>query len=280
MDKQILPFVAVGRRIRRLREVKGYSRNELARKLRVDVSSLAGWEAGKRLPRDSHRARLARALDCDLSLLLSPVEDAAGPLKALLLETLTELPAALAECARNAKRSLHAVRLASPYPTAAYVQTEWRAIVAERILARSIEVQRVEIFYSLKRLQETLSNILRYDGCAYYVKAHCMGIQEVVPSMGGYCFDDCDIFLGGYWTSVPPRNFPGLRLSGPMIGEFFVQFWNEVWPRGTLLNIRGAHDLSAVKDLAVRLGLSPRNWKHFVEEARALEIGDGAPPLV
>ena len=271
---------AVGKRIRRLRETKGLSRHDLARKLRVDVSSIAGWEAGKRLPRDIHRARLARALECDLATLLSPAEDSNEPLKSTLIDTLNDLPNLLAECARNAKRNLRAIRLASPYSTAAYVQTEWRAIIGERLLAGTIEIRRVEIFYELKRLQETLSNILRYDGRPYHVKAYCVGQKEVVPAMGGYAFDDFDFILGGYWSGIPPRHYPSLRLSGPTFGRFFTSYLEEVWPRGTLLNIRGAHDLSAVQNVAVSLGLNPRNWKRFVEEARALEIGDGAPPLI
>jgi len=273
-------FAAVGRRICRLRQAKGLSRNELARKLKVDVSSIAGWETGKRLPRDAHRARLARALDCDLAVLLSSGDDHVAPLKAELVGTITDLPAVLIECVHNAKRILRSARLAAPYPTPAYVQQEWRAAISERLLAGTLEVQRVEIFYGLERLQETLSNILRYDGRAYHVKAYCVGIGEIVPTMGGYAFDDTDFFLGAYWTGVPPRNFACLRLSGPMISTFFMQFWDEIWPRGKVLNLRGAHDLTAVKAVALSLGLNPRHWNRFVEEARALEIGDGAPPLV
>jgi hypothetical protein len=47
-----------------------------------------------------------------------------------------------------------------------------------------------------------------------------------------------------------------------------------------LLNIRGGHDLSAVRDLALCLGLKKSLWNNFCEEARALEVGDGAPPLI
>jgi transcriptional regulator with XRE-family HTH domain len=270
----------VGRRIRRLRQTKGFSRNDLARRLKVDVSSLAGWEAGKRLPRDTHRARLARALDCDLSLMLSPDEEMVRPLKASLLNSHDELPDALAECARNAKRMLKGARLASAYSTAAYIQTEWRAVIAERLLKGTIEVQRIEIFYTLDRLQEALSNILRYEGKAYHVKAYCVGLKDVMPVMNGYCFDDLDFFFGGYWGGIPPGNQPSLRISGPVIREFYLGYWDEVWPRGALLNIRGARDLSTVQAAAVKLGLQPRHWKRFLEEARELEIGDGAPPLV
>ncbi|HUO98557.1 MAG TPA: helix-turn-helix transcriptional regulator [Rhizomicrobium sp.] len=270
---------AVGKRIRRLRQRKGYSRSDLARRLKVDVSSIAGWEAGKRLPRDPHRARLARALDCDLSVLLSTAEDTVHPLNATLIETVSDLPAILAEKARSVK-IMRAMRLSSPYSTAAYVQTDWRRIIGERIMAGEAEVQRIEIFYSLRRLKETLSNILRYDGKPYFVKAHCMGLTDVVPAMAGYSFDDADFFLGGYWTGIPPTCRHSLRLSGPVITEFFRQFWEEVWPRGTLLNIRGGHDLSHVQELAEKLGLKRRQWKRFVEEARELDIGDGAPPLI
>jgi transcriptional regulator with XRE-family HTH domain len=275
------PFAAAGGRIRRLRQEKGLSRSELARKLRVDVSSIAGWETGKRLPRDTHRSKLARALDCELPVLLSPVDDTPAPLKGSLVDTTDELPAALAECARNAKHWLRALRLAAPYPTPAYVQTEWRSVIGDRLMAGTIEVRRIEIFYDLKRLQETLWNILRYDGKAYHIKAHCVGLKDVAPLMSAYCFDGVDYFFGAYWAGVPPqKQNPGLRLSGPIITEFFSHYWTEIWGRGVLLNLRGGHDLSAVQDVAVKLGLHPRNWKKFVEEARELKIGDGAPPLI
>ncbi len=275
------PHAAVGNRIRRLRESKGVSRKELASKIKVDVSSLVGWEGGRRLPRESQRVRLARALGTDLDALFpSNIDGSMSVVSASLVDTLDQLPDLLMECTRNTRRTLRALRIAAPYPTPAYIQTEWRHLIDGRLLDRSLEVQRVEIFYNLKRLQETLSNIFRYDGRPYYVKSYCAGLTEVAPFMGGYFFDDDEFLLGAYWTGVPPHQRPGIRMSGAPFRTFFHHYWDEIWRRGTLLNIRGAHDLSAVQIVAKKLGLPLTRWKRFVEEARALKIGDGAPPLV
>jgi len=279
-ELEACPFAAEGRHIRSLRQARGLSRNELARKLKVDVSSLAGWEAGKRLPRDAVRTKLARALDCDLSQLLAPDTERSEPVRAALVDIITELPALLTECTRTMKSTLRAVRLASPYPTAAFVQTEWRALLHKRIMSGEVQVQRFEIFYDLKRLQETLSNIMRYHGRHYYVKSFSAHPADILPLFSLYAFDDADFLVGGYWSTVPPQDSPGLRLSGSVFGKFFAAYWAETWRRGTLLNLKGANDLSAVKELAIRLGLNPRRWERFVAEARELEVGDGAPPLI
>lgn len=271
---------SIGRRIRHLRETKGLSRAALAGKIDVDVSSIAGWESGKRLPRVAIRSRLAKALDCELSELLSPLKASADPTTVSIVDVTGDYPALFAERARTVRRTIRALRLASPYSTAANVQTEARRIIGERLIAGSLEVQRVEIFYTLDRLKETLCNILRYDGKRYYVKACCVGLKEVAPFLGCYSFDDDDCFVGGYWTASPPQGQPVMRIHGPAQHTFLLSFWKEVWQRGVLLNGYGSHDLSAVRDVALAMGLPKRQWPRFVEEARALTIGDGAPPFV
>lgn len=272
------PFVEAGNAIRRLREEKGLSRQDVAKRLDVDVSSLAGWEAGKRLPRDKQRACLSRILGVELGALFPPAGGTRPVVAAALVDTLIELPDLLMDCTRRTQ-TLRALRLAAPYTTSAYVQIEWRNLVAERVLNGSLEVQRIEIFYNLKRLQETLSNILRYDGRAYYVKCHCAGLTDVAPAMGGYFFEN-DFLLGAYWTGIPPHRRPGLHLSGEPFRTFYNEYWAEIWQRGTYLNPSGKHDLSGVRDVAEKLGLTPRQWSEFVEQAKELEVGDGAPPLV
>jgi hypothetical protein len=175
-------------------------------------------------------------------------------------------------------RTLRALRLSAPYPTSAHVQTEWRNVIAERVINGTLEVQRVEIFYTLKRLQEVLSNIIRYDGCRYYVKAHCTELINVAPFMGAYLFDN-DFIWGAYWTGIPPHNRPGIRVSGEPFRTFYDAYWAEIWQRGIFLNGSGKHDLSEVRKIAEKLGLQKNDWDAFVKEAEALQIGDGAPPL-
>ena len=232
-------------------------------------------ERGVHNPRDSHKGALAGALGVAVDALLS----GEAPPTATLLDTLTDLPLLL-ERLLPRTACLRAFRLAAPYPTAANVQKSFRAAVGERLLAGTLEVQRVEIVYSLRRLQEALSNVFRYDGASYHLKAYCLGLTEVTPAMGGYLFDEADFVLGGYWTGVPPHNKPGLHCAGEPFRTFLMAYWDEIWPRGTPLNLGGRHDLSAIRDLALRLGLERTAWPEFVEQARALDIGDGAPPLI
>jgi len=271
----------VGVRIKRLRGARGLSRSEVAGQLQVDVTTIAAWEAGKYLPRDKYRTRLAWMLGADLETLFNGDADRhSSPTTAVTFDSIEQLSEMLCDLTRRARQKLKALRLAAPYTTPAYVQQEWRTLVSARILSGTLEVQRIEIFYDLRRLQETLSNILRYDGRMYWVKSYCPGLVEVSPAMGGYFFDDEEFLLGAYWTSIPPEHRPSLRLSGAPFRDFFRAYWDEIWRRGTLLNIRGAHDLSAVQTVALQLGLPARQWKSFVEEAAEIRIGDGAPPLI
>ncbi len=271
----------IGKRIRDLREAKGLSRRDLADRLKVDVTSLGGWEGGKRLPREKVRLRLARLLGSDPATLFAM--GAAGgsePITARAFGTTDELHDLLIELTNHTRKTLRALRLAAPYGTSAYVQTDWRRLVSQRLLDSTLEVKRIEIFYDVRRLQEVLSNILRYDGRPYCVKGCCIGLRDVFPAFGGYFFDDDEFLLGAYWATVPPEKRPSLRASGAPFRIFFNAYWDEIWQRGVWLNSRGAHDLSDVQRVAYTLGLSPQNWSRFVEEARELEIGDGAPPLI
>ena len=275
-----LPFATIGQRIKTLRQDRGTSRHALAETLGVDVTSLAGWEAGRRLPRDATRGKLAQALATDPATLFAPTGDTeAAPIAAALIDTLTDLPELLLHLTGRA-RTLRALRLAAPSPTPAHVQTAWRNLVSARLLGGTLAVERIEIVYDLRRLKEIVANILRYDGCAYYVKSHCPGADEVVPAIGGYFFDDDEFLLGAYWAAAPPRQQPSLRLHGAPFRAFFNAYWDEIWRRGTVLNLRGAHDLSAAATVAQKLGLPARQWDRFVAEAWELQIGDGAPPLV
>lgn len=268
----------IGHRIRSLRLAAGLSRAALADRLGVDISSVAGWENGKRLPRDHVRARLAALLGCALEELMASEPGEANSVS--LVDVTVEYPALFVDLIRNTRRSLRAVRLTTPYASTHNVFTEARTLIAERLAAATLEVQRVEIFYSLERLQESLHNILRHDGKPYYVRAYCLGVSEVAPSLGGYVFDDAEFVVGGYWSGMPPPGSQALRLSGPAVTAFFRNYWREAWGRGTLLNPHGAHDLSQVQKVAQSLGLPARRWGRFVEEARELDIGDGAPPMI
>lgn len=272
------PFKESGNLIRQLREVKGMTRGDLAAALGADVSSVVGWESGKRLPRERTRLQLARLLGCEVGNLANP-SGRAATLAAMLIDTVEDLPGLLIELTERAK-ILRALRLAAPYGTAAHVQVEWRNLIGRRLAEGALEVQRIEIFYDLRRLQEVLSNILRYDGRRYYVKSFCPGMSDVCPAMGGYFFDDDEFLLGAYWTGVPPTRRPGLRVSGGPFRIYFREYWDEIWRRGVLLNHRGAHDLAEVRKVALALGLTAKMWPDFVAEAKTLTVGDGAPPLV
>ena len=85
------PFVAIGHRIRQLREANGISRRDLAERLNVDVSSLVGWEAGKRLPRAQLRAKLADVLGSDpVTLFATTAEEHEAPITVSLVDTMEQ----------------------------------------------------------------------------------------------------------------------------------------------------------------------------------------------
>ena len=273
--------LAIGRRIKRLRETQGISRQQVAIHLGVDLTAVAAWEAGKYLPREAKRIRLASFLGIDVaSLFAEELSDPAGFGNAVLIDTLGELPVVLRDLANAAKHDLKAFRVAAPYPTNPHVQEEFRRILDTRLKLGTLDVQRIEVIYSLQRLKEILSNIIRYDGLNYQVKCNCLGVKDVVPGMGGYIFDNREFLIGAYWATVPPYTRPGLKLSGEPFHTYFTDYWAEIWPRGIALNKNGAKDLSAVREAALELGLEEARWDEFVEEAHNFDVGDGLPPLI
>lgn len=272
--------VAIGRRIKRLRENLGLSRQQVAGHLAVDLTAVAAWEAGKYLPREGKRLRLAALLRIDVATLFAEQQQPSSPVAASLVDTLSELPGVLRRLLQSTEKNLRAFRLAAPYTTPAHVQEEFRGILDQRLMQGSLEVERIEIFYSLERLKEVLSNLLRYEDRPYRVKTACTGVHDVVPGMGGYLFDDDDMLIGGYWAKVPPSARPGLWLKGEPFKSYFADYWDEIWNRGTPLNGKDGADLDAVRQVALGMGLAESGWPQFVEDARNLEIGDGLPPLV
>lgn len=272
--------VAIGRRIKRLRENKGLSRQQVAVHLAVDLTAVAAWEAGKYLPREGRRVRLAGLLGVDVGTLFAEEQDPAPANGATLIDTLGELPGVLRELLQGTQKNLRAFRLAAPYSTPAHVQEEFRRIVDGRLMQGTLAVERVEIFYSLDRLKEVLSNLFRYEGRPYRVKTACAGVKDVVPGMGGYIFDEEEALLGAYWAQVPPHSRPGLRLKGEPFMSYFADYWDEIWSRGTTLGSEDGLELDAVREVAQEMGLANSDWPQFVDDARALKIGDGLPPLI
>jgi transcriptional regulator with XRE-family HTH domain len=274
---------AFGRRVKTLRENNGLSRRELASAVGVrDESSVRGWENGRHRPSEKYTLKLADIFGVAVSdLTANHPGDITIPTFVRIIDTHKELPGLLIDILRRTKHSIKAIRIAARYSTASGIQTDFRREVARRILDGTLVVERAEIFYDLSRFREVLANIIRYAGRGYRVKAYCPGLDEVVPGFGGYCFDDQDILFGAYWDRTPPPSHaPGLLLSGDPFREFFRAYWGEIWRRGVWLNEKGAHHLDAARRVAQRLGLRERDWPKFVEEARCLEIGDGAPPLI
>ena len=67
----------LGATVRRLREAKGWSQTQLARDAGMTQSAVARFEAGGTIPTLPVLQRLARALDADLVVQVSPHSDVA-----------------------------------------------------------------------------------------------------------------------------------------------------------------------------------------------------------
>ena len=70
---------ALGSRLRRLRESRQWTQNDLARHLEAWVSSVSAWESGSRMPDLRTAARIARVYDVSLSELLDGIDLDAEP---------------------------------------------------------------------------------------------------------------------------------------------------------------------------------------------------------
>jgi hypothetical protein len=201
-----------------------------------------------------------------------------------LVDTMDELEDLLVTALQSARRSLKAFRIASPYATMRPAQRKFRAQVAQRILAGTIEVQRAEILYTRERLTEVLSNAIRYQGKSYWIKSYCGGRlspEDAVPGMGGYMFDDSEIFLGAYWQTLPPHDKHGLRLTGSAARRYFNEYWNYIWDRGTLLHPAARPDqYSRFKEAATQLGVAEKDWPQVLEQAKFLASDSEDPPLI
>ena len=61
--------------LRRLRERRGLSQRQLARKIFVSQAALSAWETGQKIPALDRLSDLAEALGCNPSKLIDPWEE-------------------------------------------------------------------------------------------------------------------------------------------------------------------------------------------------------------
>lgn len=77
---------AFGNRIRELRELKGITQSQLADRMVVSRSTVANWEAGKRLPDIGMLARLAGCLGVETYLLMDELRGQEEPPTVIIVE--------------------------------------------------------------------------------------------------------------------------------------------------------------------------------------------------
>lgn len=276
----MFPFKNSGNRIAKLRQQRGWLRADLAKLVRVDVSSVAGWESGKHQPREQQRIRLATLFQVDPAYLFSPEPLAIDSrVSAVEFDMATQAPKLLLDLTAKAQNRMRGSRLTERCETPSRQYVEWRELVRERLQAKTLTVERIEIVTGLQRLREILFNILHYTGLPYHVRAHYLDSNAPFAGFSGYAFDDYVLLLSTNWSNQIPGQDDGLRLEGLTFQRLFHSYWSEIWRRGIALNPLGAQDLSQVQVLAMKLGLPKRKWRHVVEEARGLSLADGAPPL-
>lgn len=69
-----MPRLTVGKKIRRAREAKGWSRATLARTIGIHPKTVENWERGNFNPNPIYRQLIAKVLDLDLSQDTDPPE--------------------------------------------------------------------------------------------------------------------------------------------------------------------------------------------------------------
>jgi transcriptional regulator with XRE-family HTH domain len=272
--------VIIGNRIKKLRENLGISRQQVAGHLAVDLTAVAAWEAGKYMPRENRRLRLAALLGTDIASLFAEHQEASSSVDAGLISSFYELSGAMGELLQETASTLRGFRLTGPYRTSSQLHDEFRAVVDRRLCDGSLEVERIEIFFSLERLQEVLSNLFRYEGRPYRVKTASTGVRDLVPAMSGYLFDGAGMIIGGYWAKPPSQSHLALRLKGEPFKSYFSGYWREIWNGSKPLGDEGGIDLDGIRHVAEGLGLGEADWPQFLDEARHLKMSDGLPPLI
>jgi transcriptional regulator with XRE-family HTH domain len=158
--------LTIGEQLRRLRESRELSRAAVASALKVDVTTVRGREQDRYPPRHERLKQLTKVLEVNGSQLLPCTTRAVQNPGASLVDTVTELPELLDNLLKRTYRALKALRIAAPYSTPTHVQHGFPTLLDERLLAGTIEIQRIEIIYNLERLREVVSNIIRYDHCS------------------------------------------------------------------------------------------------------------------
>ena len=78
--------MSFGDTLRRLREEKGFTQQQLADRLHIDRASIAKWELGRRTPGIATLSHLAEALGVDAAMLIDTVEASGEVLNVLLVD--------------------------------------------------------------------------------------------------------------------------------------------------------------------------------------------------
>lgn len=279
---------AIGKRIKARRIALGlYQRDLKIRTGMKDERSVRDWEKGHLPKSHERRLRIAKALDIPAGVLFSRDLD-------LQPKTLRFVGGDIAIGDTLARLGSQATMLRifrGAHGEEMNIYADYREIVARRIHNNELNARCVELIWRADRLEEILSNIIRFNGHQYEARAYVPDESESIgPGFSCYIFDETDVVFSGLWdTSMPGFLRDGLWLTGPAAKDAISEYWIHKWERATPITLRSAKSIAhtyRIRYLGKWTIPRRRNesiqaaWRRLEKRVHERERGAGLPSLI
>lgn len=190
-----------------------------------------------------------------------------------ILDMKVGFPQQIAQRARAAKKFILDTNLNQEIRRASttHPQAEYRRIRDERVLKGEIAFKRVEVIFHQDHLESVIRQLLRFEGCEFYLR-HYDAPPQAIPVLHIMSFDDEHIYLGGFYPSDPSTEEKAIYVRSKEMSELIKEYWQVLWLRAKPLNEGRVINWNELKRIGTRLGLSESEFDEMVKRIRS-EIG-------
>lgn len=141
-------------------------------------------------------------------------------------------------------------------------------ILYERVSNSELSYKRVELILSSERLKHLVYRLILYEGLDYLVRYYAEP-PVAIPVLNMLSIDNEGVYLGGFYTSDPPRKKSyAVYIRSQDTSEFLKAYWDNLWQSAKPLNEGKQIDWEELKKIAHRYNMNEKQFDEYVEKTR------------
>lgn len=187
-----------------------------------------------------------------------------------ILDMKVGFPQQIAQRARAAKKFILDTNLNQEIRRSSTIhpQAEYRLIRDERVRKGEVAFKRVEVIFHRDHLESVIRQLLRFEGCEFYLR-HYDAPPQAIPVLHIMSFDDEYLYLGGFYPSDPSTEEKAIYVRSKEMSELIREYWQVLWLRAKPLNEGRVINWDELRRIARRLGLTDDEFDGMVKRIRS-----------